>query len=63
MKEEDLKIVPVIDLVDLMVKSIGELSSFRKFRDRERMTLKTKEIQLIHTVIASKRKELLPVNQ
>ncbi len=63
MKEEDLKIVPVIDLVDLMVKSIGELSSFRKFRDREKMTLKTKEIQLIHTVIASKRKEFLLFNQ
>ena len=63
MKEEDLKIVPVIDLVDLMVKSIGELTSFRKFRDRERMTLKTKEIQLIHTVIASKRKESLLFNQ
>ena len=61
--EENLKRIPVNDLVDLMVISVDELLALRKMREREKVTLKTKEVQLIQKVIASKRHEFLPVNQ
>jgi hypothetical protein len=58
-KEEDFKSALVNDLVDLMVQCIDELSSFKRLRDRESMTLKTKEVQLIHKVIELRRRETL----
>lgn len=53
--EENLKCIPVCDLIDLMVISVNELSALHRKHDRENRVFKTKELQLIQKVIASKR--------
>ena len=63
MKEENLRSVPVTDLVDLMVQCIGELSAFKKLRDKAGAMLKSKEVQLIQKVIELKRRESLSFSQ
>ena len=61
--EENLKCIPVNDLVDLMVTCVNELLELRKMRDREKMISKSKEVQLIQKVIASKKHEFLTFYQ
>lgn len=53
--EENLKYIPVNDLIDLMVISVNELIELHKKRDYENTPFKNKEVQLIQKVIASKR--------
>ena len=59
MSEDTLKSFPVVDLIDLMVISVNELFALNKHRERDKAHIKTKEIQLIHKLIASKRPELV----
>jgi len=56
---EDLKYLPVDDLIDLMVTSVNELFALNKMKERYKAQIKTKEIQLIQKAIASKRPELV----
>ena len=61
--EENLKCIPVNDLVDLMVTCVNELLELRKMRDREKMISKSNEVQLIQKVIAAKKHEFLTFYQ
>lgn len=53
--EENLKGIPVNDLIDLMVISVNELIVLHKKHDHENRVCKTKEVQLIQRVIVSKK--------
>lgn len=57
--EENLKRIPVNDLIDLMVITANELIALHKKHDHENRVSKTKELQLIQKVIASKRVTIL----
>ena len=58
MSEENLKCIPVTDLIDLMVISVNELIVLHKKRDHLNMGSKNKEVQLIQKIIASKRTQI-----
>jgi hypothetical protein len=53
--EENLKYIPVNDLIDLMVISVNELIGLHKKHDYKNTPSKNREVQLIQKVIASKR--------
>jgi hypothetical protein len=57
--EQNLKYIPVNDLIDLMVISANELIVLHKKHDHENRMSKTQELQLIQKVIASKRVSML----
>ena len=58
MSEENLKYIPVTDLIDLMVISVNELIVLHKKHDYLNMDSKNKEVQLIQKVIAFKRAQI-----
>ena len=63
MSENDLKYMPLDDLIDLMVKSINERLVWQHMKNIENMTFKTQEIKLIQKIIIYKRNELMLVNE
>ena len=55
MSEENLKSLPLDDLIDLMVISVNELITLHKNHDYVNTGTKTLEIQIIQKIIADKK--------